>query len=422
MPGSIPVSTNGSAGSRFSVFLTILLIAAGVVSAIGLMTNRMVPAWDMTYYIDLAIHAILHNDKLIVPFAYRPGAPLLIGFVARAFHLDIVQAFRLSAYLGCVAFIVFGFYFAASLGVAVRSALAVALAFAVFIFVIKWNLFAGAMVDIYAYPLILLAMWALLQRRYFLCAAISGLGLFFKEFMLLPLLTQAAVVSIDHGIKEWRKAIWPLAATLGTVALCFVLPRALIHVVGSMQIVDPINNPASLNLLRDMPSSWKRDFNIVYSYLAFWLPVLLMASSRRLKIVRERWRGMWAIAGFYMFFLFWLVMYGGTNIMIFVSYSLPVAIMVLAPTIQSADVPGWEPFLMVAVVFAFNRNWAHVPLATVDVTQYLDFWSGYDDVITPHSYLRMGELIAWVLSFWMFRGLLGVWSRARHRAVSGSEI
>lgn len=422
MPGSIPMSTNGTGGSRVSIFLTVLLTAVGAVSAIGFMTNRMVPAWDMTYYIDEAIHGILHNDKLIVPFAYRPGAPLLIGFMARAFHLDIVQAFRLSAYLACVAFIVFSFYFAASLWVSVRSALAVALAFALFIFVIKWNLFAGAMVDIYAYPLILLAFWALLKRRYFLCAAISGVGLFFKEFMLLPLLTQAAVVSIEHGIKGWRKAIGPLTFTFLTLALCFVLPRVLIHVVGSMQIVDPIHNPASLKLLGEMPLSWKREFNIVYSYLAFWLPVLLLASWGRLKIVRERWRGMWAIAAFYMFFHFWLVMYGGTNIMIFVTYSLPVAIMVLALTIQSADVASWEPLLMIAVVFAFNRDWVHVPLAAEGVPQYLDFWGGYDDVITPHSYRRMGELIAWVLSFWMLRGLLGVWSRNRRRTVSRSEI
>ena len=77
----------------------------------------------------------------------------------------------------------------------------VAIVRALYFYIIKWNVFTGTLVDIYGYPLILLAFWALLKGRPYICLTACAVGLFFKEFLLLPLLTQAVFLVIT----EWRR-------------------------------------------------------------------------------------------------------------------------------------------------------------------------------------------------------------------------
>lgn len=390
--------------SRLRDFAAISITAAVIIGAFLLMTNREVPKFDMVHYVDMADHGILNNQKLIAPFAYRFAAPLFIGVLARVLGIDTITAFRVCACIASGLFIISCYYLATSLGTAKRFAAAAAVAFALFVFIVKWNVFSGAMVDIYAYPILLLAFWAMLRGRVLLCILISGAGLIFKEFLLVPLLTQAAAITLHNGIGNWRKTIGPLALAAAVLGVFFVLPRALIHVTASFQNVDAINNPASLRNLVIYPSSWARNFNIVYSYLAFWLPVLLLLTWRRLKLVYEQWNGIAITIGLYMFFHFLLVMYGGTNLMIFVSYSVPVALLVLATVLQSGRVEWWEPILMLAVVFVFNRDWAQIP-AYKNVNEYLDFLGGYHMRVNISSYRRMLELLLWIAGFWTFRNL-----------------
>jgi hypothetical protein len=76
--------------------LTVLLIATLVVLSVGLFTNRMLPAWDMVCYVDMASHGVVGNTHLVAPFAYRPGAPLIIGGIARLLHGNVETTFRVA--------------------------------------------------------------------------------------------------------------------------------------------------------------------------------------------------------------------------------------------------------------------------------------------------------------------------------------
>ena len=200
--------------------ITVLLIAALIVLDVSLLTNRMPPKWDMAYYVDMAAHGLLGNARLVAPFAYRPAAPLLVGMIAGLFHIDPGTAFRISAHLMCVGFIVSCFYFGRSLGATSRSAMIAAVMLALYFYITKWNVFACGMVDIYAYPLLLLAFWALLNNRFYWCLVVCAVGLFFKEFLLLPLLTQAVVVVVK-GSRGRTKA--PLFVTLTILVLFLCL-------------------------------------------------------------------------------------------------------------------------------------------------------------------------------------------------------
>jgi hypothetical protein len=387
-------------------FLILLIGAALLVAAISLLTNRMAPKWDMECYLDMASNGVIGNKHLVAPFAYRPAAPLLIGAIAHLFHADPERTFRFCAHLACIVFVLCCFYFAKSMGSSDEAAALSALAPALYFNIVKWPLFAGEMVDIYAYPLILFAFWALVRKRFYLCLLISSIGLFFKEFMLVPLLAQAAFIVIRYRKTEGRKVFKFIALTALAILLCFVLPRLLIHVVQTFQDIDPINQPSTLRRLYLYPLSRRRDFNIVFAYLAWWLPVLLLITRQRLA---ELWRRLadyrW-ICLLYVSFHFLLVMYGGTNLTIFVTYSLPVQILVLAAILDTGDVHLWEKAGMFVGLICFNRLWMLIPAPQLQPEKYLEFYGGYHMLVTARSFARMAELLSWILAFWAIRALL----------------
>lgn len=72
--------------------------------------------------------------------------------------------------------------------------------------------------------------------------------------------------------------------------------------------------------------------------------------------------------------LFGLVMYGGTNIAIHVTYSLPVQIAIFVILLDHGDIERWElPFVLLAVI-VFNRLWFPIPFLDNNIEQYLEFY------------------------------------------------
>jgi hypothetical protein len=160
-----------------------------------------------------------------------------------------------------------------------------------------------------------------------------------------------------------------------------------------------------LRRLMSYPANARRWFNILFAYVMFWLPALLLLTRSRGRLVRQRlYPYRWAIFPFLAFQLL-LVMYGGTNIVIYVTYSAPVAVLVLAVLLDSTDLRRWEPFAALAVVILFNREWMPVPLPQNGLDRYLDFYGGYSDLVTWRSLSRFAEASAYTLGFWMVRAM-----------------
>src|SRR6266568_2938521 len=86
-----------SAGRRVVVFVSVLLVAIALVSAISVLTNRMPARWDVIFYLDVAKNGISGNPNLTTPFAYRPLIPLTVGAVARLLHTDTEATFHAAA-------------------------------------------------------------------------------------------------------------------------------------------------------------------------------------------------------------------------------------------------------------------------------------------------------------------------------------
>jgi len=381
------------------------LIAVGVVAIIWLFTNHMRPEWDMAYYIDMAANGIVGNGHLAAPFAYRIGAPLLVGALAHLTGVGPELTFRICDAISCVIFVLSCFYFARALGASFYAAAFSGIILALNFNVVKWTLFSGTMVDIYAYPFLLAAFWALLREKFYLCLLISSVGLLFKEFLLVPLFVQAAALLLEQRrLSDWKRWGKPLLLSGLSLLVFFVLPRLFIHVAHTFQDIDPLNDRSTVRRLLTYPLSRRHDFNILFAYLAGWLPVLLLAlTPARLRLIAVQLRPYRLTLVLFMAFHFLLTMYGGTNINIYITYCVPIQVVVLVILLDRAGVPVWEICAAVLVVFTFNRIWKTIPLPQNGLDTYLDFYAGYYMRVNSRSFFRMGELLTYIIGFSVLR-------------------
>src|SRR5262249_2860469 len=152
---------------------------------------------------------------------------------------------------------------------------------------IKWELFWVSMVDIYAVAVLLLAFWALWKGRLWFALAIAAPGLLFKEFLLVPLLTVAGFWTYEYW-GNWRRIALLLAPVGACLMVFFLLPRALIHVQYDAYGAINAIHPRTLVLLIRYMLDLRHWVAILFAYVWFWLPVLMLLDRTRLAALWTR--------------------------------------------------------------------------------------------------------------------------------------
>ena len=399
-------------GRQARALLSVFLAAVSLVAALSVLTNRMPARWDVVYYLDMATNGLAGNHRLATPFAYRPVVPLTIFAISHALHTDPETTFHAATHVVAVILLVLAFCWTRSFGGSELAAWCGMLALGLNFEIVRYPLFMGAMLDVYGYLFVLLAFWGVLRRRFYPVLLLCAAGLFLKEFMIVPLLAQAAVLLWETPRERWRSLWLPLGLTAFAIAFYVVLTRAAIPVVESLQHIDP-HRPETLLFLITHPLSPKRWFNIVYSFLSFWLPCLLLMTRVRWQMVRQHLAPYGRAIGCFAFFQLLLVMYGGNNIHIFVGYSLPIELLVIAVLVDRGAPRVWELILVFAVLVVFNRVGAHIPTYEEggwdDLT---DFYGGYGIEIRLRSVFRFAEI-------WAYFGVFNLLRRLASRASWG---
>jgi hypothetical protein len=361
----------------------------------------------MTYYLDMATNGLSGNRHLATPFAYRPVVPLTIFAISHTLHTDPEMTFHAATHVIAVILLVLAYYFIRSFGGSDLAAWCGMLSLALNFVMVRYPLFTGTMIDIYAYVLVLIAFWGLLRKRFYPTLLLCALGLFLKEFLVVPMLAQAAVLAVETPRDRWRSLLLPLGLTAFAIAFYVLLTRAAIPVVESFDHID-LHRPETLLFVITHPLSPKRWFNIIYTSFSLWLPCLLL-------VTRERWQMLriylapyrWAII-FFASFQFLLLMYGGNNLFTFVGYSLPLELLVIAVLVDRGAPAHWELFLAFAVLVVFNRIGAHIP--TYEEGNWdgmIDFYGGYGVEVRLRSVLRFLELLAYVGALHLLRRVGG---------------
>src|ERR1019366_7185238 len=150
-PESEHSSPAPASGRQVRVFISVLLAAVSLVAALSVLTNRMPARWDVVYYLDMAANGMAGNHHLAAPFAYRPVVPLTVGAIARMLHADPEATFHAATHVIAVILLVLAFYWTRSFGGSELAAWCGMLALGLNFEIVRYPLFTGTMIDIYAY-------------------------------------------------------------------------------------------------------------------------------------------------------------------------------------------------------------------------------------------------------------------------------
>ncbi len=405
-----------------------------LVLALGLITNTLDTDryyWDFALYYDMAEHGLSGNDNLIAPFVYRFATPLLAGAIARAlpvehtlavsaspdgdvFFTSTYPGFVVVAYGAAIAQLLSVYGLARYAGARGWRAVVPALAIALSLYNVRFLLFDVARPDHLAYPLMVVAMLAVFERRIALAVVVSCLGLFVREFLAIPLvLLVARLLRESWQARRWQPLAWAgAAAALG--AACILAPRLLIPIRVSGQYLDPLNQSGAelLTTLVQTPLSRRRWFNLLFNLASYTLPLWLLLTPGRLKTL---WRG---LAGWrfdlllYSALVLVLTLYGGTDIWRFVTF-LFVPLAIALAVVLRAGVHAVEVVYMLGATAYYNKIFLDIPN---EIGAYLDFYGGYDLRVNQTTLARVAQLAVLGLGAALLRGLLALARRRAERA------
>ncbi len=390
------------------------LIALVPVVVIGLATEPTPPTSDSLSYINLAESGLRDNPTLAAPYAYRFGAPLIVRAIHLACGLSTGGAFHLVASLSAWGLLLASYALARSTGGTLFTGYAAMGVTAFSFFTLKFSIAVPTMVDAEGLLLVTVSFLALLRKEFVLSLFLSCSGIFFKEFLLVP-----CALLVFMNLREYRetRATPPLlrgTLTLVIAGACFIIPRIAIPVLAGYGANSRWDFPS--------PSHWAyfehlryflsgrpdagRIVNICFALSSFWLPVLLLVTPER---ARRLWHTLAPVRTLCLLdtaLVLLLALFGGTNIMIFVAYTLPVMVVVLAALLDTG-VRRREVVFMLAIVLLFNR----IPFSTGGPSSTIDdvfrFYGGWWSRLDGVTLVRTAEMCAYLILFGVLRMAFG---------------
>jgi hypothetical protein len=188
--------------------------------------------------------------------------------------------------------------------------------------------------------------------------------------------------------------------------LCAITPRILLPINDRFDFQEFHRNPPGLRLkwLVQTPLDYLRDINLVFSWLSFLLPIIILGSKERLRLVWKQLAERRWLVVLYFVLVFGLTMYGGTNTMIFVTYAFVGQILVLSVMIEGGIAWYEVTFLFISLVI-YNRLWSYIPLPADDFYGFVELYGGWSSLVTPQTLYRFLELFGFILGGIVLRTL-----------------
>ncbi|MBC7814462.1 MAG: hypothetical protein H7175_25120, partial [Burkholderiales bacterium] len=339
-------------------YVIAVILAIVWVVAIDLLTNTIDltrVAWDPIHYVGMAENGILGNPNLVAPFAYRPVVPMLARVLTQTFGVSTWTGFMVVAYVGAVTQLVGVFALARYFKASVGQSLVVMSVAALSMFNVKFLLFDASRPDHLAYPLLIVAVIALFERRIVLCLLASCVGLLTREFLIIPPLFLCFTLLREFRQTRSVKALIWIAVILAATAAVLLLPRVLIPVTGTAQRADPTNNPEFLNELVEIPLSMGRNYNLLFTFVSYLLPTIMLSTRGRLRRTWARLAGYKAFLVFYLLVMLGLSFYGGSDLPRYMTFLLIPQTIVLAVLLRDESIDICETGLMLVMVALYNR-------------------------------------------------------------------
>ena len=392
---------------------TLIALAAAVVTVVlvGAVTNRLEPTWyfyDEQAYLKMSVEGLGAVKPVTAPFVYRPGTILLAGAVARVAHVTPARAYAGIAAVALPLFLLclyaLGRAYTPSRWRAAIATLIVALSYAA----TKRLIFNPISPDAIGLLLTAVACLLLVQRRLLLLALVTTVGVFCREFVIVPALAAAIAERGRIGLRAPRslRPLLPLAGGL----LAAVLVRLLIRVDASNQHLDPL-----------APATWHRVFlvfdsrwlvNDVGALATFLWPVLCVQWRAAPGGAAPARLPSWMVS--YAAVLFVATLFAGTNFVWFAAYFAP---LLVVAWVQKGPLRAFGlDLVLLALVMAVNHTLEPIP-SPRDFQNYVSYMSFYSSSLDLHTGVRALVIAAAAAAY---LGLAALWRERQPAAACAS--
>lgn len=372
----------------FPISFLLILILDAMTNSIDTTQNQ----WDFIYYIAMARDGF-NAEPLASPFAYRFFTTGLVNLLFKL-GLSIESGFRLIAYLGAFAQLTGIFFFVRWAAQSARGAWIALFITAFSLFNVKFLVFDPFRPDHLVYALILLQTYFAFERKFLPLLFLTIIGSTMREFTLAPLIAYIFMLARE---KETRT----IAVRQGLISALFILPavilpRLFIPVTDDFQLIGL--SPEKLLIAVILPFIPSFPINFVFSVLAYFLPLVLLASPKDIKTAANEFPSHQRafLLGYTALILF-LSFFGGTDYNRFASFLFLPQILLIGRLEQKISTT--KLILALFCLFIFNRLWMNIP--DWDVQSYRDFYGGFALQLNINTLYRSLELIGF-----MFIGLL----------------
>ena len=346
-------------------------------------------------YLRMAQVPFLAYEGIPAPFAYRPGIPALVYLLTRALPFSAAEIFRILAHLGAVLVLVAAHAIAREAGGGRRSCLVAMSLAALSLFQVRIPLFFYSLIDVEAMAVTMLAMLLLWRGSPRACLGVAIPGLLIKEWAMVAVVVACLELARQSAR---RRALGPLiVVSIGAAAAAGVVawPRLVVATPYSASFLDRID---SLESLVSYVGNWKRLANTAFVWAGYWLPTLMLLTRSRVRALRDALVGKRLESSVYCVLVLVFALVGGTNLMIFATYSLPIQAVLLARLLDR-EIAAWEILLVFAAVFVFNNVWAPIPelISTrQSLFEFVDFYGGWATRVTIKTGYRAIEIALFI--------------------------
>ena len=383
------------------------IIACLIVIILRITTNTSSPFNEAIYYTDMAQNGFVGNSHLAAPFAYRPIVPLVVHIITLLFGISTINGFIIIATLSAVLLLFLTFLFVRNLGGSLTTSLVAMGVIGCSFYHVKYPLFIPSMVDVEAYVLMLLAMWALLKKKFILCALISMVGVLFKEFLLIPPFIMILILLKESFDRRSLHNMILILFTIIVVGISFALPRMLLHIPDAMDFQEIHRYPGNVRwrMMMRTPFDYLNSINVLFAMLSYWFPTILLATSNRIRHAKDRLREKGIYIIIYIALVILFTIFGGTNHSIFITYSF-VAQAFIIMLFVDRGIYLWEIIFLFGAMIIFNRLFYPIPLPSDNFYNFIEFYGGWSSLVTWHSMARLLELTGFVAVNVMLRKIL----------------
>ena len=338
------------------------------------------------------------NRRLVAPCDYRFVSPMLAGGASRLFNVSTSGGFFIVSMAASVALLCLTCHLAVRLGATVAGGMTAMAVIAMSIGHLKNNLYFNNSMEGVTQALMIGWCLAMFARRWNTATALCVVGLCTREMFLIPSVLLCGRLGVEWWRTRNRSELARLTIAAGLATAAIILPRMLIPVAATIQLIDPLYDENWLSKLLHVPLNWKRDLNLLVGIVSYGLPALMLLTRERLRFVRQKLAPFRAGASYVALWLA-LSMWGGTDLYRYVTYLfLPLVFMLSAMFADSRVRPRAGEVTLVLVATAFhNHIFSHIPALGDDVDVYLDFWPAYEDRLNAAAGVRVLEIAAFVL-------------------------